>query len=139
MIVEVEDDVDNDEHVYPYVSEHVVCVLHRVCSARKIKEGSQHHNLFRTIGKVMGKTIDIIIDNGSTSNLILKRQQKLFQLHMEKHPSPHQLGWIKNKDVIKISQTCVVPLSKGKIYAEKITCDALEIDATHDFGASMAI
>lgn len=70
----------------------------------------------------MGKTIDIVTNkqHGSTDNLILIKAAKALKLSMDKHLPPYHLVWIKNGDAVKVSQTCLIPLSIGKTYFEKI-------------------
>lgn len=39
--------------------------------------------------------MDVIIDNGSTKNLIAANVMSALKLHTIKHDKPYQLGWIK--------------------------------------------
>lgn len=50
---------------------------------------------------------------------------------MDKHPNPYKLGWIRNGEVAKVINTCVVPLAIRKSYAYMVLCDMVEMDATH--------
>lgn len=75
--------------------EQLVCVLHLVSLAPKASEDAQRHNLFRTKGTVKDKILDIIIDNGSTDNLISSKAVAALKLSMDKHPNPYHLGWIR--------------------------------------------
>lgn len=78
-----------------------------------------------------GKTLDIVIDNGSTDNLISSKAVAALKLVMDKHPPPYQSGWIKFREAAMVVNTCVVPLSIGKSYSDMAICDVADMDATH--------
>lgn len=91
----------------------------------------QRHNLFRTRGTVKGRTLVIIVDNGSSDNLVATKAVAALKLQTEKHRKPYQLGWIKHGDAVKVTHQCWVPLSIRKNYEDKILCDVVPMDATH--------
>lgn len=80
-----------------------------------------------------GRTLDIIIDNGSTGNLVSAKAVAALKLQTKKHKTPYQLGWIRQGDAVKVHQQCLVPLSIGKNYEEKILllCDVVPMDVAH--------
>lgn len=99
----------------------MVCVQHKVYLDPKAPEEPQRHYLFRIRGTIKGKTVDImiiIIDNGSTNNLISSKAVAALKLNIEKHAHPYQLGWIKSGEAIRVTYTCMVSLSIGKSYAD---------------------
>lgn len=53
------------------------------------------------------------------------------KLPLEKHSNPYQLGWIRVGEASTVTIFCVVHLLIGKLYAEKIRCDVVDMDATH--------
>lgn len=120
-----------NEEIYADDGEHIACVLHRVCLTPKAVEENQRHNLFRTRGTVKGKVLNIIIDNGSTDNLISFKAVTALGLPMSKHSHLYQLGWIRNGKVAKVLNTCLVSLSIGKSYSDQVVCDVVDMDATN--------
>lgn len=81
-----------NEEIFPVEGDHINCVTHRVCITPKTDKEIHRHNLFRTRGTVKGKINDIIIDNGSTNNLISSQIVSTLKLAMEKHPQPIPAG-----------------------------------------------
>ncbi|GKC12050.1 transposon ty3-I gag-pol polyprotein [Tanacetum coccineum] len=77
------------------------------------------------------KISSIIIHGGSCENLVSKDLVKAFKLPTEPHPSPYQIGWIKNGPTLKVTEICKVPLAIGKHYNELVTCDVVDMEACH--------
>lgn len=110
---------------------HLNCIIHRLCLTPKADNTERWNNLFRTRGAIKGRTVDIIINNGSTDNLISAKTVAALKLPTEKHTKRYQLGWIKYGDAVNVKQQCQVPLSTGKHYVDKVLCDVIPMDATH--------
>lgn len=72
-----------------------------------------------------GRTLDIIIDNGSSDNLLSTKAVAALKLQTEKHKKPYQLGWIKHGDSLRVTHQCLVSLSIGKHYVDKVLCDVV--------------
>ncbi|KAL5547910.1 hypothetical protein UlMin_003141 [Ulmus minor] len=58
---------------------------------------------------------------------------KAFQLPTSKHSHPYRLGWVRKGVESKVLDTCKVPLSIGKVYAEEVLYDIIEMDTCHIF------
>lgn len=94
-----------------------------------VSDHLQRTNLFRTKGTVKGKACQIIIENGSTNNLISEKEAKKLELPIEEHPKPYTIVWIKNG--VKVKYVCKVPLSIGKRYNDTVSCDVVDMNATY--------
>ena len=92
---------------------------------------SQCHNIFWTRCTVNIRVYDVIIDSGSSKNIIFRTMVTKLGLKTEKHPSPYKIGWIKRGAETKVTETCRIQLSIGKNYVDEITCDVVKIDAYH--------
>lgn len=73
----------------------------------------------------------MIIDSGSSENVVSQALVKALSLEMEKHPCPYKIGWKKKGVATKVQEVCTVPFSIGKYYAEEVKCDVVDMDACH--------
>ena len=47
------------------------------------------------------------------------------------HTNPYKLSWIRRGTESKVGEVCVVSLSIGKVYAEEVMCDVIDMDACY--------
>ncbi|KAL5568451.1 hypothetical protein UlMin_025026 [Ulmus minor] len=92
---------------------------------------TQRNSIFRTRCTVKDLVCDVIIDNGSCENFVSKAMVKALQLPSNKHSHPYRLGWVRKGVESKVTDTCKVPLSIGKVYAEEVVCDMIDMDTCH--------
>jgi len=147
-LVETEEDdrrvveKDENEAVYAYEEEEITggdegellshsLVVQRLLLTPKQEEPSQRHKIFQTRCTVNKRVCDIIIDNGSSENIVSKVMVTKLGLQTKKHPAPYKIGWIKRGNEVKITETCHIKFSIGKNYVDEVTCDVVEMDACH--------
>ncbi|KAB5534895.1 hypothetical protein DKX38_017981 [Salix brachista] len=106
-------------------------VVRKILLAPKQVVKTQRHNIFRTRCTVNRKVCDVIIDNGSTENIVSKTMVKKLGLKTEKHPTPYSIGWIRKGTETRITEIYRIQFSIGKNYADEIVCDVVEMDACH--------
>ena len=68
-----------------------VLVNERVLLSGETELG-QRRSFFRTMCKCEGKWCDVIVDVGSTNNLVSKEIVSKLKLKREKHPQPYQIS-----------------------------------------------
>ncbi|KAK0577331.1 hypothetical protein LWI29_031428 [Acer saccharum] len=73
----------------------------------------------------------VVIDIGSSENLVSKELVKRLKLPTEKHPQPYGLRWIRKVEgaADTVSEVCRVPLTIGKNYKDDVVCDIVDMDA----------
>jgi mannose-6-phosphate isomerase-like protein (cupin superfamily) len=74
---------------------------------------------------------DIIIDSGSSKNIVSKVMVTKLGLQTRKHLFPYKIGWIKLGNEVKITEICHIKFSIGKNYVDEVTCDIVEMDVCH--------
>ena len=74
---------------------------------------------------------NVIIDNGSSENVVSKALVKALNLKTEKHPSLYKIAWIKKDPKVQVLEVCKVPLSIGKYYKDEIICDVVDMVVCH--------
>ena len=88
-------------------------------------------NFFKIRCTIQKKVCDIIVDSGSTENIVSRSLIKALILATEKHPHPYRVGWIKKGTDTQVTEVCRISFSIGKFYQDEITCDVLETEACH--------
>ncbi|KAI9186228.1 hypothetical protein LWI28_015068 [Acer negundo] len=86
-------------------------------------------NVFHTFIQYKGKSCKLVIDRGSTMNIVSNAAVTKFQLNPELHPHPFRVAWV-DKTYLPITHRCLVPLSLGS-YSETIYCDILPMEIAH--------
>eukprot|EP00253_Pinus_taeda_P003119 PITA_03119 len=99
-------------------------------SAKEVTELPQRKALFRTVCKVQGKCCQMIIDSGSTDNLVSTEVVEKLKLRTMKHPTPYKVSWLKKGHQLLVSEQCEVEFQVGK-YKDKIVCDVMPVDVCH--------
>ena len=108
------------------------CIVQRVfLTPKRGPELSTRHQVFRTNALVNEVTAKVVIDTGSSENLVSKDLVKKLKLPTEKHPQPYGLRWIRKVEgaADTVSEVCRVPIAIGKNYKDVVVCDVVMMDA----------
>ena len=70
-----------------------VLVNERVLLSGETEPG-QRRSLFHTRCKCEDKCCDVIIDGGSTNNLVSEEMVSKLKFKREKHPQPYHIAWV---------------------------------------------
>ncbi|XP_034888842.1 uncharacterized protein [Populus alba] len=135
-------EAEENEAVYAYEEQEITggdegellshsLVVQQLLLTPKQEEPSQRHKIFRTRCTVNKRVCDIIIDSGSSENIVSKIMVTKLGLQTGKHPYPYKIGWIKRGNEVKITETCHIKFSIGKNYVDEVICDVVEMDACH--------
>ncbi|KAJ4722861.1 RNA-directed DNA polymerase [Melia azedarach] len=119
------DVVDGDE------GEVVSCIVQKLLLAPKKEEEMQRNKIFRTRETIKNKVCKVIIDSGSSENIVSKALVNALNLPTEKHPSPYKIGRIKKGTETRVTEVCKLPFSIGKFYKTDVLCDVVDMDACH--------
>ncbi|GJY89968.1 RNA-directed DNA polymerase, eukaryota, reverse transcriptase zinc-binding domain protein [Tanacetum coccineum] len=97
----------------------------------KQSEDTQRHNIFRTRCRINQDALNVIIDGGSSENIISRDIVSRLKLApTRKHPTPYNNGYIKAVGEVRVTKQCEVPISMGK-YKDMVLFDVVYMDECH--------
>ena len=76
--------------------------------------------------KVQGKCCKMVIDSGSTDNIVSTEMVEMLSLKKNKHHVPYKVSWLHKGHQILVSEQCVVDFQIGP-YKDKILCDVMPL------------
>jgi hypothetical protein len=71
---------------------------------KEIEDPVQRTRLFRTACKTNDKVCKMIIDSGSTDNLVSIEMVEKLELETTTHPSPYKVLWLQKGHQVMVSQ-----------------------------------
>ena len=71
-------------------------------------EPAQRKSLFRTTCKVQGKCCKMVIDSGSTDNIVSTKMVEKMRIKKTKNPVPYKVSWLHKEHQIMVSEQCEV-------------------------------
>ena len=80
--------------------------------------------LFRTVCKVKGKCCQLVIDSGSTDNLVSNEVVEKLNLKTMKYPTPYRVSWLQKGNQLIVNEQCELELQIGN-YKDKVVCDVM--------------
>jgi hypothetical protein len=96
----------------------------------EIEKSVQRNSLFRTICNTKDNVCKVIIDNGSTDNLVSTEMVEKLELETTAHPEPYKVSWLQTGHWVMVTKQCLVEINIGG-YRDKILCDLIPMDVCH--------
>jgi hypothetical protein len=98
---------------------------------REVQESSvQRTILFRTACKTKDRKCKVIVDSGSTDNLVSTEMVEKLELKTIDHLSPYKVSWLQKGHQVSVTKQCLVDIKIGG-YNDKILCDVIPMDVCH--------
>jgi hypothetical protein len=97
---------------------------------KEVEEPVQRTSLFRTACKMKDRVCKMIIDSGSTDNLVSTEMVEKLELKTTAHPNPYKVSWLQKGHQVMVSQQCQVEFKIGG-YRDEILCDVIPMDVCH--------
>eukprot|EP00253_Pinus_taeda_P008765 PITA_08765 len=97
---------------------------------KEVAEPTQRKSLFRTVCKSHGKCCKVIIDSGSTDNLVATEMVEKLGLKRLKHPTPYKVSWLQKGHQLLVDEQCEVEFRIGK-YHDTVVYDIMPMDVFH--------
>ena len=106
-----------------------VGVVRCVLSTTVDNDNWKHTSIFHTVIQSGDKKCKLVIDGGSSMNVVSKDAVKLLNLKVEPHPNPFRVAWV-NDHTLHVAQRCLVSIQMGD-YKDESYCDVLPMDVVH--------
>jgi hypothetical protein len=95
-----------------------------------VEDSAQRTRLFRTACKTKDWVCKVIVDNGSTDNLVSTEMVEKLELETTDHPSPYKVSWLQKGHQVSVAKQCLVEFKIGE-YNDKVLCDVIPMDVCH--------
>ncbi|KAF7839637.1 putative mitochondrial protein [Senna tora] len=86
-------------------------------------------SIFHTFVKCGNKVCKLVVDGGSSRNVVSTSGVARLGLKTEPHPEPFRVAWV-DKTSLPVTRQCRVPIQLGE-YQEDVLCDVLPMDVAH--------
>jgi hypothetical protein len=96
----------------------------------EIEKPVQRNSLFRTACKTKDRVCKVIIDSGSTDNLVSTEMVEKLELKTTTHPRPYKVSWLQKGHHVTITKQCLVEIKIGG-YKDETLCDVIPMDECH--------
>ena len=94
IIAQVEEDVAIEEAILLDKGASLVVNKVMLKQAKEVTEPTQRKTLFRSICKVQGKCCQLVIDSGSTENMVSTEVIEKLKLKKKENPTPYRVSWL---------------------------------------------
>ena len=120
---------DEDDLHENYDDDACIGVVRCVLSTIVDNDNWKHTSIFHTVIQSGDKKCTLMINGGSSINVVSKDAVKLLNLKVKPHPNHFRVDWV-NAYTLPVTQRCLVSIQMGD-YKDEIYCDVLPIDVTH--------
>jgi hypothetical protein len=94
------------------------------------KNPSLRNSLFQTACKTKDRVCKVIMDSGSTKNLVSTKMVEKLELETIIHPSQYRVSWLQKGHQVNFTKQCLVEF-KIRGYKDEILCDVIPMDVCH--------
>jgi hypothetical protein len=97
---------------------------------KEIENPIQRNSLFRTTCETKDRVCKVIMESGSTNNLVSTEMVEKLELEIVAHPSPYKVSWLQKGHQVTVTKKCLVEFKIGG-YKDEILCDFIPMDVCH--------
>ena len=108
----------------PDVGESFLLKMVLLKTEKETREPAQRKSLFRTTCKSKGKCCKVIINSGSTDNLVSTEMVDKLGLVKIIHPTPYKVSWLQKGHQLIVRKQCKVEIHIGT-YKDVVLCDVM--------------
>ena len=85
--------------------------------------------IFRSKGTIQGQEYTVVIDGGSSQNIISRALVDRLQLKIRKHHRPYFARWLMTSDEVQVRYACLVTFFVGEDYTDTVWCNIVPMDS----------
>jgi hypothetical protein len=82
---------------------------------KEMENSAQRNSLFRTACKTKDRVCKVIVDSGSTDNLVSTEMVEKLELETTDHPSPYKVSWLQKGHQVNVTKQCLVDIQDRRI------------------------
>jgi hypothetical protein len=97
---------------------------------KEVKSSVQKKKKNWTACKAKDWKCKVIVDSGSTDNLVSTEMVENLELETIEHPSPYRVSWLQKGHQVNVTKQCLVEFKIGG-YKDEILCDVIPMDVFH--------
>jgi hypothetical protein len=71
---------------------------------KEVESPAQINSLFRTACKTKDRVCKVIVDSGSTDNIVSTDMVEKLELETVEHPSPYKVSWLQKRHHINVTK-----------------------------------
>jgi hypothetical protein len=91
---------------------------------------AQRNSLFWTACKTKDRVCKVIVDSGSTNNIVSTEMVEKLVMENIVHSSPYIVSWLQKGHQVNVTKQCLVEFKIGG-YKDEILCDVIPMDVCH--------
>jgi hypothetical protein len=97
---------------------------------KEVEAPVQRNNMFRTTCKTKDRFCKVIIDSGSTDNLVFIKMVEKLELESTAHPNRYKFSWLQKGHQVMVNKQCQVEFKIGG-YKDEILCYVITMEVFH--------
>ncbi|CAL2247038.1 unnamed protein product [Prunus armeniaca] len=123
----------NEEEVIDLLPVEGECLLvRRVMTTPKLRNRIGVDIIYSEHESFVGERVcNMILDGGSSENIISKEVVEKLKLPIEKHPNPYKIAWFQKGSEVPITSRCLVKFTIGNTIEDEAWCDVVPTDACY--------
>lgn len=116
--------------VGPVTDGEILMMRRTMLKIPQAQEPPQMKSLFRTTCKSRGKICKVIVDSGSTENIVSVEMVAKLKLKRLPHLTPYKVSWLNRGQHVLVDEQAWVDFEIGE-YKDKLLWDILPMDSCH--------
>jgi hypothetical protein len=97
---------------------------------KEVENPVQKNSLFKIACKTKDRVCKVIVESGSTNNLVSTEMVEKLELETFSHPIPYKVSWLQKGHQVTSTKQCLVEFKIGG-YRDEILCDVIPMDVCH--------